>query len=70
VWGLFACQRDWLAVGCAAVPLASSLALHVWLVPRWGIDAAGWLNLGSEALLLALCWMAFRRLAGGEVARA
>lgn len=70
VWGLFACQRDWLAVGCCAVPLAASLGLHVWLVPRWGIDAAGWLNLGSEALLLALGWMAFRRHAWGEVARA
>jgi O-antigen/teichoic acid export membrane protein len=66
VWGLFACRQDWLAVRCCAAPLAVSLLLHAWLVPRWGIDAAGWLNLGSEALLLALCWMAFRRHARPE----
>jgi len=64
VWGLFAYQRDWLAVRCVVIPTVAGFALHWWLIPRYGIVAAGYLNFLGEFALLLLCFMAFSRVEG------
>ena len=62
VWGLFANYREWLAVACCAPALAAALGLNLWLIPRYGITAAAWLNYGAELLLLGLCFWALNRV--------
>lgn len=67
VWGLFAHYREWLAVACVAPCVAVALVFNLWLVPRHGIAAAGWLYFGAELLLLALTFWTLNRV---ELARA
>ncbi len=62
VWGLFANYREWLAVACVAPALGLALGLNLWLIPRHGIAAAAWLNLGAELLLLALTFGVLNRV--------
>jgi O-antigen/teichoic acid export membrane protein len=66
VWGLFAHYREWLAVACVAPCVAVALVFNLWLVPRHGLAAAGWLYFGAELLLLALTFWALNRV---ELAR-
>lgn len=68
VWGLFAHYREWLAVGCVAPSLLLALGLNLWLIPRHGITAAAWLNLGAEGLLLALTFWTLNRVERARVA--
>jgi O-antigen/teichoic acid export membrane protein len=62
VWALFASQRDWQAVACAAPPVVAGLALNWWLLPRGGTVAAAWLYWLMELALLVLCLSVFCRL--------
>jgi len=62
VWGLFANYREWLAVGCCLPVLAGAAVANVLVIPRHGIAAAAWLNLGAELGLLLLCLWALNRV--------
>ncbi len=68
VWGLYANYREWLAVGCVAPVVALALVLNLWLIPRHGIAAAAWLNLGAEGLLLGLTFCALHRVERARLA--
>jgi O-antigen/teichoic acid export membrane protein len=59
VWGLFALGKDWLAARCCVVPMLLELVLHFVLLPRYGVEAAAWLNCGAEGLLAAVCAVVF-----------
>lgn len=62
VWGMLAYHRDWRAVQCAVVPVLGSVLLHFLLIPKYGMSAAVFLNVGGELGLFLFCLVGFMGL--------
>jgi len=62
VWGLLAYRLDWTAVKCAVAPVLVSAWLHFLLVPKYGLKATVFLNVGGEIGLFLCCLVAFKWL--------
>jgi O-antigen/teichoic acid export membrane protein len=61
-WGLWSDARcDKLMASCMGLAATFSLTLNLALIPRFGMHAAAWVNVGSELLILVACYLMARR---------
>ena len=61
-WAFFADHKNWWPGLCCWPPIFVAVMAYHWILPKYGLSAAGWATLVGETALLLCCLFAVSRL--------